>query len=69
MLKYRNCALCLSMQAALDYLIAHDNVDSNHLIVYGHSLGASVALHLTKANLDRVSGLVMENPFLSLVQN
>ena len=47
-------------EAALDYLIAQD---VNQIIVYGHSLGGAVAIHLATTNSDYISGLIVENTF------
>ncbi|PPQ91635.1 hypothetical protein CVT25_013190 [Psilocybe cyanescens] len=46
--------LCLDAQAAVDY------------IIYGHSLGGAVAIHVTSENGDKIDALVVENTFTSL---
>lgn len=53
-------------QAALDHLMQHPEVDPFRLIIYGHSLGGSVALHLTRANPTHFFALFIENTFMSI---
>lgn len=53
-------------QAALDYLLKHPDVDPANIILYGHSLGGAVALHLAAANLDKFRAIVVENTFTNI---
>ena len=65
----------LSKQTALDYIISHPILgpsDSNpsgpKIILYGQSLGGAVALDLAVRNANSITGLILENTFLSIVR-
>jgi fermentation-respiration switch protein FrsA (DUF1100 family) len=49
--------------AAFDYLTRQLNVSPNHIIAYGRSLGAALAIDL--AAQKPVAGLIVENPFVT----
>lgn len=44
-----------------------EKVDKKKIVLYGHSLGASVALHLACANAARINAIILENPFYRIV--
>jgi fermentation-respiration switch protein FrsA (DUF1100 family) len=46
--------LQLDAQAALDHLLARDDVSSSSIVVFGRSLGGAVAIHLAAENQDKV---------------
>ncbi len=52
-------------QAAYDYLIKQ-NYASTDIVIYGMSIGASVALELLNRVNNKARGLVLESPFASL---
>lgn len=56
----------MDSQAALDYVLEHPDADRNKIIVYGHSLGGAVALHLAAVNSVKLLAVVIENTFLSI---
>ncbi|PJF19943.1 hypothetical protein PSACC_00242 [Paramicrosporidium saccamoebae] len=56
----------MDSQAALEYLQSERSVDPKRIILYGHSLGGAVALHLTAANPRSFQAVVVENTFLSI---
>jgi len=58
--------VCLDSQAALSFLLEQKEVDKNKIILFGHSLGGSVALHLAASNQGFFSAIVLENTFLCL---
>ena len=55
-------------QTALDYLLKHEKIDSERIILYGQSIGGAVAIDLAARNLDRIAGVIVENTFESLVR-
>lgn len=60
----------------MEYLEGRDDVASDEIIVYGHSLGGAVALHLAVDNTNstigdkpqrrRIAGVIIENTFLRI---
>ena len=42
-------------------------MDKQKVVLYGHSLGGAVALHLAVENPDRVAAVIAENPFIRIV--
>jgi pimeloyl-ACP methyl ester carboxylesterase len=50
--------------AGYEYLMKSRSVEPNHLLVYGHSLGAAVAVEL--ATRVPIAGVVLEGAFLSI---
>lgn len=53
-------------QTALDYLRDRVETSEHKLIVYGQSLGGAVSIKLVADNQKEISGLVLENTFLSM---
>ncbi|KAI9296224.1 alpha/beta-hydrolase [Neoconidiobolus thromboides FSU 785] len=58
--------LKLDAEAALDYILSHDKLKNNKIVLYGQSIGGAVAIDLASKFEDKVHGLVLENTFLSL---
>lgn len=54
-------------QAALDHLAQRTDIDTSRIIVFGRSLGGAVGAVLTKNNPDKVSALILENTFTSIL--
>ncbi|KAJ4708819.1 protein bem46 [Melia azedarach] len=54
-------------QAALDHLSQRTDIDSSWIVVFGRSLGGAVGAVLTKNNPDKVSALILENTFTSIL--
>ncbi|XP_021902051.1 protein bem46 [Carica papaya] len=54
-------------QAALDYLYQRTDIDTSRIVVFGRSLGGAVGATLTKNNPDKVSALILENTFTSIL--
>ena len=48
-------------QAIYDYLINHEGLKAEQIIIYGHSLGTAIATNLALHNA--AAGLVLESPF------
>ncbi len=57
-------------QAALDHLIEAEElpIDRAKIVLFGHSLGGSVALHLAADNPTRCAAVIVENAFLKVVR-
>lgn len=53
----------LDVDAAYDYLTLQLHILPNHIILYGHSLGAALAIDL--AARKPVAGLIIESPFIA----
>ncbi|KAJ8082365.1 bem46 protein, variant [Marasmius tenuissimus] len=53
-------------QAALDYVVAHPELNKRPIIVHGHSLGGAVSIDLAQRNPDKIHGIILENTFLSI---
>ena len=45
-------------------MLAKDGIDKEKIVVYGHSLGGAVALHLATDNPDHIAAVIVENAFL-----
>lgn len=58
--------LYIDGQTAYDYLIYKQNISPDNIIVFGTSLGASVAIQLVSDPLNRAKLAVFENPFTSV---
>jgi len=54
-------------QAALEYLLARPDVDSNKIFVYGDSLGGAVSIYLGASNQDKLKAIIVENTFTSIL--
>jgi abhydrolase domain-containing protein 13 len=62
--------LKLDSEAALNFCMNHNKIDSDNIFVYGQSLGGAVAFHLAqycqgKLNMQ-IAGILVENTFLSI---
>lgn len=55
----------LDATAALDYLMKQENINYDHLIIYGQSLGGHLATKIAAQNEDKIDGLVVEGAFSS----
>ncbi|KAI6024327.1 Alpha/Beta hydrolase protein [Pisolithus marmoratus] len=58
--------LCIDAQTALDYILSHPILQSTPVILYGHSLGGAVAIHLASQNPSKIRALILENTFTDL---
>ena len=60
--------LMIDAQTALDYIKKRAETRDNQIIVYGQSLGGAVSIQLVAKNQHdgAVSGLILENTFLSM---
>ncbi|CAF0774562.1 unnamed protein product [Adineta steineri] len=58
--------LYIDAQTAYDYLIYKQKILPEHIIVFGTSLGASVAIQLVSDPLNRVKVAIFENAFISV---
>ncbi|XP_071737279.1 alpha/beta hydrolase domain-containing protein WAV2 [Rutidosis leptorrhynchoides] len=54
-------------QAALDHLSQRTDIDTSQIVVFGRSLGGAVGAVVTKNNPDKVSALILENTFTSIL--
>ncbi|CAN8244192.1 unnamed protein product [Cochlearia groenlandica] len=54
-------------QAALDHLSQRTDIDTSRIVVFGRSLGGAVGAVLAKNNPDKVSSLILENTFTSIL--
>lgn len=51
---------------AFEYLFKKENVDKKKIYVYGQSLGGACAISLLEKHAHNISGLILENTFLSI---
>jgi len=60
--------LMIDAQTALDYLTNRHETRNNQIVVYGQSLGGAVSIQLVAKNQasGKISGLILENTFLSM---
>lgn len=60
--------LMIDAQTGLDYLTNRQETKNNQIVVYGQSLGGAVSIALVANNQKggKISGLVLENTFLSM---
>ncbi|CAG8448849.1 17264_t:CDS:2, partial [Acaulospora morrowiae] len=56
----------IDAQAVLDYIKQDYFLKDTKLIIYGQSFGGAVAIDLVSRNESKVSGLIIENTFLSI---
>lgn len=54
-------------QAALDHLSDRNDVDTSRIVIFGRSLGGAVGSALAWNNPDKVSALILENTFTSIL--
>lgn len=54
-------------QAALDHLLQRTDIDAKRLVVFGRSLGGAVGSALVKNNPGKISALILENTFTSVL--
>lgn len=54
-------------QAALDHLVERKDIDTSRIVIFGRSLGGAVGAVLAKNNPDKVSALILENTFTSIL--
>lgn len=54
------------VQTALDAIVSHPQLEKTAVFLYGQSIGGAVSIDLASRNGARVSGLIVENTFLSL---
>jgi fermentation-respiration switch protein FrsA (DUF1100 family) len=59
--------LTLDAQAALDFLLERADIDHSRIVVFGRSLGGAVGSALVANNPGKVSALVLENTFTSIL--
>ncbi|PKA49585.1 hypothetical protein AXF42_Ash004125 [Apostasia shenzhenica] len=59
--------IIMDAQAALDHLSQRKDIDTSKIVVFGRSLGGAVGSTLAKSNPDKVSALVLENTFTSIL--
>ncbi|KAJ3057334.1 hypothetical protein HDU99_007271 [Rhizoclosmatium hyalinum] len=57
----------IDSQAALDWIANHEELGKTKIVLYGQSIGGAVALDLASRNPDRITAVVIENTFLSLM--
>jgi pimeloyl-ACP methyl ester carboxylesterase len=58
---------CWGVQAALEHLLQRTDIDPKRIFVFGRSLGGAVGSALTRRNPGKVSGLILENTFTSVL--
>ncbi|KAG6517585.1 hypothetical protein ZIOFF_020981 [Zingiber officinale] len=54
-------------QAALDHLSQRTDIDPSRIVVFGRSLGGAVGAMLARNNPDKVSAIILENTFTSIL--
>ncbi|XP_068662741.1 alpha/beta hydrolase domain-containing protein WAV2-like [Aristolochia californica] len=54
-------------QAALDHLFQRTDIDTSRIVVFGRSLGGAVGSVLANNNPDKVSAIILENTFTSIL--
>ncbi|CAM6024488.1 unnamed protein product [Sphagnum balticum] len=59
--------LTMDAEAALEHLLQRTDIDPKRIFVFGRSLGGAVGSALTKRNPGKVSGLILENTFTSVL--
>lgn len=58
--------LNIDAQTALDWILQDEETKNTKVVVYGQSLGGALAIQLAARNQDKLSGLMLENTFLSM---
>lgn len=51
--------------AAYRYVLSREDIDPNHIVLYGESLGGAMAIQV--ATQEKLSGLILESTFTSLL--
>lgn len=54
-------------EAALEHLLQRTDIDTSRIVVFGRSLGGAVGAALAKNNPEKVSALILENTFTSVL--
>jgi len=58
--------LSMDADAALEYVLAHKDLDSTKVFAFGRSIGGAVAFSLASRHEDALRGVIVENTFLSI---
>ena len=56
-------------EAAVRYLHSREDIDLNKIILYGHSLGGAVAIHIASSSQwvkGRIAAVILENTFTTI---
>uniref|UniRef100_A0A0D6R8W2 AB hydrolase-1 domain-containing protein n=1 Tax=Araucaria cunninghamii TaxID=56994 RepID=A0A0D6R8W2_ARACU len=59
--------IIMDAQAALDHLLQRDDINTSRIVVFGRSLGGAVGVALAKNNPEKISALILENTFTSVL--
>lgn len=59
--------IIMDAQAALDHLSQRNDINTSKIVIFGRSLGGAVGSALAKNNPDKVSALILENTFTSIL--
>ncbi|XP_074568115.1 alpha/beta hydrolase domain-containing protein WAV2-like [Curcuma longa] len=59
--------IIMDAQAALDHLRQRTDIDTSRIVVFGRSLGGAVGAMLARNNPDKVSAIILENTFTSIL--
>ncbi|MQL74962.1 hypothetical protein Taro_007338 [Colocasia esculenta] len=59
--------ITMDAQAALDHLLQRSDIDTSRIVVFGRSLGGAVGSVVARNNPDKVSALILENTFTSIL--
>ncbi|BBN00074.1 uncharacterized protein MPTK1_1g26170 [Marchantia polymorpha subsp. ruderalis] len=59
--------LTMDAQAALDHLLQRTDIDPTRIVVFGRSLGGAVGSALVANNPGKISALILENTFTSVL--
>lgn len=60
--------LMIDADTAMEYIASNKQLAESSLVVYGRSIGGAVAIYIASQHSDQVSGMILENTFLSLPQ-
>lgn len=58
--------LKIDADTALEHILQHPQLSKTKLFVYGQSIGGAVSIYITAKNQGKISGLILENTFLSI---
>lgn len=58
--------LKIDADTVMQYVVEHPQLSRSSLVLYGRSLGGAVAIHIASKNYVQVSGVILENTFLSV---